>query len=76
MTVDDAPVEVASDGTFSVNFPAPPPGAISVRAVDLAGNSRGVRTSIPVAPRTPLAPTRAVHMTAISWAVPPCASRC
>ena len=70
VTVDDAPVKVASDGTFSVDFPAPPPGAISVRAVDLAGNSRGVRTSIPVAPRTPLVPTRAVHMTAISWAVP------
>jgi hypothetical protein len=70
VTVDDAPVDVASDGTFSVDFPAPPPGAISVRAVDLAGNSRGVRTSIPVAPRAPLVPTRAVHMTAISWAVP------
>ena len=41
-----------------------------MRAVNLAGNSRGVRTSIPVAPRTPLVPTRAVHMTAISWAVP------
>jgi hypothetical protein len=40
---------------------------VSVRAVDRAGNSRGIRTSIPVIARTPLVPTRAVHMTAISW---------
>ena len=69
VTVDDAPVDVGRDGSFSVDFPAPPASAISVRAVDLAGNSRGIRISIPVAPRAPLVPTRAVHMTAISWAV-------
>lgn len=68
LTVDDAPVKVASDGTWSVTFPSPPPGLVSVRAVDRAGNSRGIRTSIPVVTRTPLVPTRAVHMTAISWA--------
>jgi hypothetical protein len=67
VTVDDAPVDVASDGTFSVTFPSPPAGLVSVRAVDRAGNSRGIRTSIPVIARTPLVPTRAVHMTAISW---------
>ncbi len=67
VTVDDAPVKVASDGTWSVTFPSPPAGLVSVRAVDLAGNSRGIRTSIPVVTRTPLVPTRAVHMTAISW---------
>jgi hypothetical protein len=69
VTVDDAPVDVGRDGSFSVDFPEPPAGAISVRAVDLAGNSRGIRTSIPLAPRAPLVPTRAVHVTAISWAV-------
>ncbi|MGE3232197.1 MAG: putative glycoside hydrolase [Thermoleophilia bacterium] len=67
VTVDDAPVKVASDGTWSVTFPSPPAGLVSVRAVDRAGNSRGIRTSIPVVTRTPLVPTRAVHMTAISW---------
>ena len=67
VTVDDAPVDVASDGSFSVTFPSPPAGLVSVRAVDRAGNSRGIRTSIPVVARTPLSPTRAVHMTAISW---------
>jgi hypothetical protein len=67
VTVDDAPVEVAADGTFSVTFPEPPAGQISVRAVDRAGNSKGIRTSIPVIAREPLVPTRAVHMTAISW---------
>ncbi|HMO00045.1 MAG TPA: putative glycoside hydrolase [Miltoncostaeaceae bacterium] len=67
VTVDDAPVAVASDGTWSVTFPSPPAGLVSVRAVDRAGNSRGIRTSIPVVTRTPLVPTRAVHMTAISW---------
>jgi hypothetical protein len=67
VTVDDAPVKVASDGTWSVTFPTPPPGLVSVRAVDRAGNSRGIRTSIPVVTRTPLVPIRAVHMTAISW---------
>lgn len=67
VTVDDAPVNVASDGTWSVTFPSPPAALVSVRAVDRAGNSRGIRTSIPVVTRTPLVPTRAVHMTAISW---------
>jgi hypothetical protein len=68
VTVDDAPVDVAGDGTFSITFPEPPAGRISVRAVDRAGNSRGVRTTIPLVAREPLVPTRAVHMTAISWA--------
>ncbi len=67
LTVDDAPVDVAADGSWSVTFPSPPAGLVSVRAVDRAGNSRGIRTSIPVIARTPLVPTRAVHMTAISW---------
>jgi hypothetical protein len=67
VTVDDAPVEVADDGTFALTFPKPPSSAVTVRAVDRAGNSRGVRTTIPLAPRSPAAPTRAVHMTAISW---------
>ena len=68
VTVDDAPVAVADGGAFSLTFSRPPAGAVTVRAVDLAGNSRGVRTSVPVAPRAPSAPTHAVHMTAISWA--------
>ena len=67
VTVDDAPVDVADDGTFSITFPEPPASRISVRAVDRAGNSRGVRTTIPLVPREPLVPIRAVHMTAISW---------
>ena len=67
VTVDDAPVDVAADGSFSVTFPSPPAGLVSVRAVDRAGNSRGIRASIPVIARSPLTPTRAVHMTAISW---------
>ncbi len=68
VTVDDAEVDVADDGSFEITFPEPPAKAVSVRATDRAGNSRGVRTSIPLAPREPLVPTRAVHMTAISWA--------
>jgi hypothetical protein len=67
VTVDDAPVEVAPDGTFSVTFPEPPATKVAVRAVDRAGNSRGIRTTIPVIARAPLVPIRAVHMTAISW---------
>ena len=67
VTVDDAPVKVASDGTFSVTFPEPPSTTVAVRAVDRAGNSRGIRTTIPVIAREPLVPIRAVHMTAISW---------
>lgn len=67
VTVDDAAVEVAADGTFAVTFPEPPAGAIAVRAVDRAGNSRGVRTAIPLVTRQPIEGTRAVHMTAISW---------
>jgi hypothetical protein len=67
VTVDDAPVDVADDGTFSITFPDPPAGAIAVRATDLAGNSRGVRTSIPLVTREPIQGVRAVHMTAISW---------
>jgi hypothetical protein len=67
VTIDDAPVEVAADGTFSVTFPEPPAAKVAVRAVDRAGNSRGIRTTIPVIARRPLVPIRAVHMTAISW---------
>lgn len=67
VTVDDSQVDVAPDGTFSVTFPTPPAEAVTVRATDRAGNVRGVRTEIPIAPRAPLVPTRAVHMTAISW---------
>lgn len=67
VTIDDAPVDVAADGTFSVTFPEPPAAKVAVRAVDRAGNSRGVRTTIPVIARAPLVPIRAVHMTAISW---------
>lgn len=70
VTVDDAPVPVAADGTFSLTFPEPPASAVTVRAVDRAGNSRGVRTRIPLAPRPPAELTRAVHMTAISWDTP------
>ncbi len=70
VTVDDAPVEVAADGTFALTFPQPPASAVTVRAVDRAGNTRGVRTSIPLAPRPPIVPTKAVHMTAISWQTP------
>jgi len=67
VTIDDAPVDVASDGSFSVTFPTPPATKVAVRAVDRAGNSRGIRTEIPVVAREPLVPIRAVHMTAISW---------
>ncbi len=70
VTVDDAPVEVAGDGTFALTFDEPPSSVVTVRAVDRAGNSRGVRTTIPLAPRPPALPTRAVHMTAISWETP------
>ncbi len=69
VTVDDSEVPVAQDGTFSVTFPTPPAKAVAVRATDRAGNVRGVRTEIPIAPREPIVPTRAVHMTAISWRV-------
>jgi len=67
VTVDDAPVEIDADGVFAVTFPEPPAGVIAVRAIDRAGNSRGVRTSIPLVTRQPVEGTRAVHMTAISW---------
>ncbi len=67
VTVDDSEVKVAQNGTFSVTFPTPPSAAVTVRATDRAGNVRGVRTEIPIAPREPMVPTRAVHMTAISW---------
>jgi hypothetical protein len=70
VAVDDAAVEVAGDGSFDVTFSEPPAGALAIRAVDRAGNSRGIRTMVPVVPRTPLVPTRAVHMSAISWATP------
>ena len=67
VTVNDAPVDVGADGRFSVTFPEPPAGKVAVRAVDRAGNSKGIRTTIPAIAREPLVPIRAVHMTAISW---------
>lgn len=70
VTVNGEPVEVAADGSFTATFPEPPTRPVLVRAMDRAGNERGVRAAVDVAPRAPLTPTRAVHMTAISWAVP------
>lgn len=69
VTVDGTPVSVAADGTFTATFAEPPTTPVTVRAMDRAGNERGVRTTVAVAPRAPLTPTRAVHMTAISWKV-------
>lgn len=69
VTVDGEPAEVDADGRFSMVFPEPPLTPVLVRATDRAGNERGVRTTVPVVPRSPLTPTRAVHMTAISWRV-------
>lgn len=63
------PVPVGPDGSFSYTFPEPPAAPVTVIAMDRAGNVRGTRTAVPVAPRAPLTPTRAVHMTAISWRV-------
>ncbi|MGD9696778.1 MAG: putative glycoside hydrolase [Thermoleophilia bacterium] len=68
VTIGSQAVPVAADGTFSHTFREAPSRSVIVRATDLAGNARGVRTAISVAPRTPIMPTRAVHMTAISWA--------
>lgn len=67
VTVDGTPVAVAADGSFSHTFPEPPLAPVQVVATDRAGNQRGVRTAVPVAPRAPIAPTRAVHVTAIAW---------
>lgn len=69
VTVDGEPVAVDADGRFSMEFPEPPLTPVLVRATDRAGNERGVRATVPVVPREPLTPTRAVHMTAISWRV-------
>jgi hypothetical protein len=69
VTVAGTPVEVAPDGTFAHTMPEPPMAPVPVLATDMAGNERGVRADVPVVPRTPLEPTRAVHMTAISWRV-------
>lgn len=69
VTVDGEPVAVDAQGRFSYQFPEPPLTPVLVRATDRAGNQRGVRTTVPVVPREPLIPTRAVHMTAISWRV-------
>jgi hypothetical protein len=68
--VDGVPVAVSGSGRFAYTFAQPPASAVTVRATDRAGNVRGVRTAIPVVPREPIVPTRAVHMTAISWATP------
>ena len=78
MTVDDAPGR-RWRRTAPSRSPSRrrPPTAVTVRAIDRAGNVRGVRTEIPIAPRAPIVPTRAVHMTAISWRHGlRCASRC
>lgn len=69
VTVAGTPVEVGSDGSFTYTMPEPPMAPVPVRATDMAGNERGMRASVPVVPRAPLEPTKAVHMTAISWRV-------
>lgn len=67
LTADGQPIPVASDGTFSVPLSEPPAGGVLLRATDRAGNVRSKRVHVPLVPRTPLTPTRAVHMSAISW---------
>lgn len=69
VTADGAAVQM-EDRRFTLTLPTPPNRPIALRATDRAGNARGVAAIVPVEPRTPPQPTRAVHMTAISWATP------
>ena len=69
LTADGQPVRVV-DGRFTLAYPAPPTGVVMLRAVDGAGNVSIVPVAVPVVPRHPPSPVRAVHMTAISWRIP------
>jgi hypothetical protein len=58
------------NGRFAVRFHRPPPRPVKVAAVDLAGNRTLMSVPVMVTARRPKPPVRAVHMTAISWALP------
>jgi hypothetical protein len=63
ISVNDQPVPVAADGTFSVTQPTAP-AALRVAARDAAGNNASRDFPVPVSHPG----MRAVHMTALAWA--------
>jgi peptidoglycan/xylan/chitin deacetylase (PgdA/CDA1 family) len=56
------------DGTWQINYAAPPAGAIVLTATDEVGNSARWRMPITIVPREPREPIRAVHVSADGWA--------
>ncbi|HVM39520.1 MAG TPA: putative glycoside hydrolase, partial [Acidimicrobiia bacterium] len=64
LTVDGEPVDVASDGSFSLHFDRPPTDGIDLVAVDDAGNERHATVFVPVPYPDDV---RGVHVTATAW---------
>jgi peptidoglycan/xylan/chitin deacetylase (PgdA/CDA1 family) len=55
-------------GFFEVSLAAPPQKAVELVATDRYGNSARKSVTVAVVPRTPSAPTRAVHVSFYGWA--------
>lgn len=66
ITVRGLTTQAGEDGAWSVELPEPPVGSFEVVASDVAGNE----TATPVELEVALPEVRAVHLTAIAWAVP------
>lgn len=63
LTAAGRDVVVGSDGSFSIEFPRPPAGPVTLEAVDSAGNSMTTDIVVPV-----LYPgMRSVHVSAAAW---------
>jgi hypothetical protein len=71
VTVAGHPVPVDDHGRFYSTLAAPQPRVVNVVATDPAGNSTNEEQPVTVTPRRPLAPIRAVHVTADAWANAP-----
>jgi hypothetical protein len=63
LTADDDRVRVGEDGEFALRFDRPPPGPVTLEAVDRAGNTTTVEVVVPIT----YPGLRGVHVTAAAW---------
>ena len=63
LTADGDPVRVGDGGAFTLRYDRPPPGPVTLEAVDRAGNSTTVEVVVPLT----YPGLRGVHVTAAAW---------
>ncbi len=64
LLVDGEPYELGEDGSFRLDYDAPPTGPVELTATDVAGNRRSVDVYVPVEFPDDI---HGVHVTATAW---------